>query len=161
MDPIERGKQTEERGFRALKVIKEKNPEFDLHIRRTSPEVDVRGIDCFVRINLPEGLSRTRMTIPIEFKSSWFGVEKWKVVHRDLYDAGVLVFRIPKNERKARRLLYRGLESVRHNSRDGTLYHSMFQRLFKGGSRNLWRNIALIRKRRAEEAKHKNQRATR
>jgi|GEM_PF-6845109 len=151
MDPIEKGKLTEERGFNALKVVMQKHPRFITEVRQSSPEVDARGIDCFVTITLPEGLSKKEMTVPIEFKSSWWGVSKWKVVHSDLHKAGVLVFRVPRSTYKAERLMYRALHRVQMNSDDGMLYHSMFQRLFKGGSRNLWRNIALIKERRARE----------
>ncbi|OGG59723.1 hypothetical protein A2765_04000 [Candidatus Kaiserbacteria bacterium RIFCSPHIGHO2_01_FULL_56_24] len=153
MDPIEKGKRTEERGFRALDVLKQKHPHFILKMRRASPAVDGRGIDAIVVIKLPKGTTKPDMSVPLEFKSSWLGVTKWKVVHRDLYDAGVLIFYIPQSEYKVQRLIYRALHRVQLNSRDGTLYHSLFQRLFSGGSRNLWRNIALIKKSRAKEKK--------
>lgn len=151
MDPIERGRLTEERGFKALSVLKQKHPRFILRVRRTSSAVDGRGIDAVVVINLPEGTKKPYMSVPMEFKSSWWGVSKWKVAHSDLHKAGVLIFRVPKSEHKAQRLMYRALHRVQLNSDDGMLYHSMFQRLFKGGSRNLWRNIALIKARRAQE----------
>ena len=157
MDPQEKGDFTEALGFAALHELKNMHGDFVLTIHRSSPELDARGIDCLVEIRLPSDSEKRTMTVPIEFKSSAQGVEKWKVVHSDLYKAGVLVFALPHemSRRNRRRLMYRALKRVQLNSLDGTLYHSMFQMLFRGGSRNLWRNIKLIRKRRAQERSRK------
>lgn len=121
------------------------------YFRRSSPGVDARGIDIFVSIRLPgkDGVASRTMTVPIEIKSSPRGVEKWKVVHSDLHRAGVLIFFLPTDAspRKIRRLFHRALTRVGQNSRDGTLYRSLFQRLFTGrGSKNLRRNTELIRR---------------
>ena len=155
MDPIKKGDITESRGFRALFELKDLYPEFVLHARRSSPEMDARGIDALVNIRLSRRGRNSAMSVPIEFKSSPWGVAKWKVAHSDLHRAGVLIFHIPEtmSPRKLRRLMYRALDRVRKNSRDGTLYHSMFQRLFRGGSKNLWKNIALIKKKRERDKK--------
>lgn len=153
MDPERRGDITEERAFRALSELKDMHGDFVLLFRRSSPAVDVRGIDALVEIRLPKGSRKNEMTVPLEFKSSMWGVAKWKVVHSDLHKAGVLIFFFPldMSPRKARRLIYRALTRVSIHSRGGTLYHSMFQRLFKGGSRNLRRNVHLIREKRARD----------
>lgn len=92
------------------------------------------------------------MTVPLEVKSSKHGVAKWRVVHADLAEAGVLIVYLPlkMSDRKIRRLLYRALDRTRHNSRNGTLYHSLFQRLFIGGSKRLFLIIALIREKRSQ-----------
>lgn len=157
MDPIRRGDRTEAKGFQALAELRSMYPEFVHHFRRSSPEVDARGIDAFVIIALPPGLKRRTMTVPLEFKSSSHGVAKWRVVHSDLHKAGVLVFFFPDrlSPRRIRRLIFRALTRVRLNSRGGKLYHSMFQRLFRGGSKNLWRNIEIIQKKRSRERERK------
>lgn len=158
MNPQERGEFNESRALQALKELRTAYPDFVLAVRRSSPEVDARGIDILVTIALlgsPDTRpSKKRMTVPIEIKSSSRGVAKWKVVHSDLHHAGVLIFYLPlKNSpRTIRRLMYRALDKIRHNSRNGTLYHGMFQRLFKGrGSRNLRKNVELIRQSRAKK----------
>lgn len=151
MDPILKGDLTEARALRVLNELREKYPDFVKNVRRSSPELDARGIDCLVEIALPEGSAKQTMTVPLEFKSSWHGVRKWKVVHRDLHDSGVLIFAVPESARKARRLMYRALMRVQKNSRNGTLYHSLFQRLFKGGSRNLRRIVEGIKLKRSKE----------
>lgn len=129
------------------------SPDFILKIRRSSPALDARGIDALVLIRLLRGMRKPTMTVPIEFKSSIWGVTKWQVVHSDLHKAGVLIFYLPQNmsPRKTRRLMYRALIRVRRNSRNGTLYHSLFQRLFRGGSRNLGKIVEMIKEKRAHE----------
>ncbi len=151
MDPILKGDLTEARALDVLNTLRERYPHFVKSVRRSSPELDARGIDCLVEIALPPGSAKNEMTVPLEFKSSWHGVSKWKVVHRDLHAAGVLIFAVPENRRKALRLMYRALERVQKNSRNGTLYHSLFQRIFKGGSRNLRRVVEGIKLKRSRE----------
>lgn len=150
MDHIAKGEATEKRALSALNALKMRYPELIRNVRQSPPEMDARGIDCLVRITLPEGSLKESMTVPVEFKSSWFGVSKWKVKHPDLHRDGVLIFAIPRSlsDRKLRRLFYRALTRVQKNSRNGTLYHSMFQRLFRGGSKNLRRIVDLIKERR-------------
>ncbi len=150
-DPILKGELTEERALDTLLRLKERIPHFVRGFRRSAPELDARGIDLLVEIALPPGSAKRTMTVPLEIKSSMHGVRKWKVVHRDLHDAGVLVIAVPESPRKAIRLMYRALQRVQKNSQDGTLYHSLFQRIFKGGSRNLQRIIEMIRLRRSEK----------
>lgn len=157
MDPILRGAQTELRFLDTLKELHTKYPELIVSYRQSSPAMDARGIDFLVRIQLPDSAGKESMSVPIEVKSSKSGVVKWKVVHRDLYEAGVLIFYIPTrfSQSKLRRLIRRALRTVQRNSEEGMLYHSMFQRLFKRkATKNLYRNKRLIRKERARRNKH-------
>jgi hypothetical protein len=154
MDPIKKGELTEARGFKALQELKDIHPDLILSVRQSPPAVDARGIDNLTRVTLPVGTGKDAMTVPIEWKSSRWGVEKWKVTHSDLHKARVLIFYIPDDmtPRELRNLIYRALEKVRKNSKGGRLYHSMFQRLFaRKPSKNLTRNIELIKGRRAKK----------
>ena len=151
MDPQKKGDMTEALALRALNELANWYPHFVRSVRRSSPELDARGIDCLVEIALPPGSGKPFMTVPIEFKSSSWGVEKWKVVHSDLHRAGVLIFELQHSTspRNRRRLMYRALQKVQLNSRGGRLYHGMFQRVFRGGSKNLQANVDRIKEKRA------------
>ncbi|MFZ2555750.1 MAG: hypothetical protein WAZ27_04995 [Minisyncoccia bacterium] len=161
MDPREKGDRNEEKVLNALLELKNWYPDFVdtmtgpnlvRRVRRASPAMDARGIDILAQIGMPEGSPKKQMTVPIQVKSSSKGAAKWKVVHSDLYNAGVLIIYVPDNfsPRRLRRLVYRALMRVQANSREGMLYHSMFQRLFeRKGSKNLQKNIDLIKENRA------------
>jgi hypothetical protein len=154
MDPIAKGEKNEARGFKALEELKDIHPDLVLSVRQASPGLDARGIDGLTRVTLPTGTAKVAMTVPIEWKSSKQGVKKWKVVHSDLHKARVLIFYIPDDmtPRELRNLIYRALEKVRKNSKGGRLYHGLFQRLFaRKPSKNLARNVELIKNRRAKK----------
>ena len=104
-----------------------------------------------VRIRLPKESPKAEMSVPVEVKSSPQGVAKWKVVHRDHYESGVLIFHIRDDMPRENlgKLIYDALWKVHKNSRDGMLYASWWQRVFAGrGSKKLHSNIELIKKER-------------
>jgi hypothetical protein len=152
VEPTEKGRFNEKRALQALKELKEEG-DLVISFRQSSPEMDARGIDMAATIRLPRKKEPLSMSVPIEIKSSKGGVKKWKVVHSDLAQAGVLIFWLPffASPRKIRRLFYRALTKVSIHSRGGTLYHGMFQRLFKSrGSKNLRKNVETIKRERAK-----------
>ncbi len=134
MDSQTRGNLSEAKAYGALRVLQEKYPDMLRGLRRASPGTDARGIDLLIRLNVSETYSRW-MTVPIEIKSSMHGVRKWRVVHPEHYEAGVLNFYIPDDmsAKDLQALFYRALDKVRHNSEGGMLYHSWFQKLYEGG----------------------------
>lgn len=154
MDPVAKGELTEARGFKALEELRNTYPDFILEVHRASPGLDARGIDALVRICLPKGTTKPGMTVPIQFKSSQWHAKLWEIKHPILHAAGVLIFYIENDisPRKLRRLMYRALTKVQKNSKDGMLYHSLFQRIFKGRkNRSLTRNVGIIKRRRAQK----------
>ena len=148
----DRGDLSESRAMGALKRLAGRHPEKFRRPRRASPGTDARGIDAFVEINI--GTDHPHwMTVPIEIKSSIWGIKKWRVVHSDLYNAGVLNFYIRDrmNDAGLDALFYRALDKISHKSRDGMLYHSMWQRLYGRMSARGRKNARAIKARRDKE----------
>lgn len=159
MTPREKGALTEARFFAAAEKLLTWDNTFVVSVERSRPELDARGVDGVIRITLPKRVRKRTMSVPVEIKSSWFGVRKWKLVHPEHHKAGVLVFYVPRYMARLdlSRLIYRALTRVRRNCRGGYLYSSWWQRLFaRKGSKNLARNIAIIRRSRAHEAHRAN-----
>ncbi|MDP3645882.1 MAG: hypothetical protein Q8R25_02240 [bacterium] len=156
MDAQQRGDLSESRAFSALSRLQEDYPHKFRHLRRTSPGTDARGVDLFIELNVSKGRQRSWMTVPIEIKSSRMGVAKWRVTHPEHYKAGVLHFYILNrmDEKGLCQLFFRALDKVRHNARDGTLFHSWFQKLYEGRmSRRGRENVRKITARRDKEKK--------
>ena len=151
MTPQERGALNETRFFEAASRLLAWDNTIVLEVRQSPPSLDARGVDGTIRISLPKGTEKTAMTVPVEVKSSKQGVAKWKVVHKDHYDAGVLVFYILDDmpQKALSQLIFNALWKVRKNSKGGRLFESWWQRVFKGrGSKKLQQNIELIKKER-------------
>lgn len=131
MDPWRWGKFNENRFMRILKELQNMYPDFILSSRRATGLEDSEGIDFFVEIRLPEGVQQRSMLVPIEVKSSPLGIARWQVKHSDTQSEGILIFHFRSNmsDRKIRRLTYRAFVRVQLNSKDGTLYESLQQRL--------------------------------
>ncbi|MBP9669270.1 MAG: hypothetical protein KBE09_03205 [Candidatus Pacebacteria bacterium] len=158
MDPQKRGAHNEGRFFEAATRLISWKRKLVLEVRRASPALDARGVDGIIKIALPKGSKRESMSVPIEIKSSRLGVNRWKLVHRDHHDAGVLVFYIKASmpQHRLSKLIFRALDRVHRNSRNGTLYVSWWQRVFRGrGSKNLKKNIATIKSARARARQKK------
>lgn len=156
MTPQERGARNEARFFDAAKRLLAWDKTIVEEVRQSPPALDARGIDGTIKITLPKGTKKRSMTVPVEVKSSKQGVAKWKVVHKEHHEAGVLIFYILDEmpERKLCKLIYDALWSVHKNSSDGMLYASWWQRVFKGrGSKRLQENVELIKKERERRKK--------
>ncbi len=148
MTPQKRGALNEDRFFDAAARLITWKRKLVLEVRRASPALDARGVDGIIKIALPKGSKRETMSVPIEIKSSRIGVNRWKVVHREHHEAGVLVFYIKDDmpQHRLSKLIFRALDKVHRNSQDGTLYASWWRRVFRGrGSKNLQKNIATIK----------------
>ncbi len=152
MTPQARGALNEDRFFDAATRLIDWKRKLVLSVRRASPALDARGVDGIIKIALPKGSTRATMSVPVEVKSSRTGVSRWKIVHREHHEAGVLVFYIKNDmpQHRLSKLIFRALDRVHRNSRDGTLYASWWSRIFRGrGSKNLQKNIATIKATRA------------
>ena len=158
MEAQKRGDLSESRAFNALKALQTRYPQKFRRPRRTSPGTDARGVDLFIEITVPKSTQKGWMTVPIEIKSSKRGVAKWKVTHPEHYRAGVLHFYIldRMTDKGLAALFYKALDSVRHNSRDGTLFHSWFQKLYVGQMSSRGReNVRKIKARREKDKRSK------
>lgn len=159
MDSRKRGDLSEARVDEAAWSLVTKHPLDYKEYKRTSPGTDARGIDRTIKGNIGTRRHPRWMTIPFEIKSSKQGIRKWRVTHSDLYKAGVVHFyvRDDMNQKGLEALLYRAFDKVRKNSKDGTLYHSMWQCLYERrmstrGRANS-RNIAARRKKERRQKK--------
>ncbi len=148
MTPQKRGALNEKRFFEAATRLITWKRKLVISVRQSSPELDARGVDGIIKITLPKGSTRESMSVPVEVKSSRSGVNRWKIVHREHYEAGVLVFYIKDDMLQYRlsTLIFRALYRVHKHSRDGALYTSWWRRLFRSrGSKALQKNIATIK----------------
>lgn len=153
MTPQNRGAHNEDRFLQAATRLIKWKSKLVISVRKSSPALDARGVDVIIKIALPTGAARETMSVPIEVKSSRTGVNRWKVVHREHVQAGILVFYVKDTmpQHALSKLIFRALYKVQRNSKDGMLYHSWWQRVFRGrGSKNLQKNIETIKASRAK-----------
>lgn len=159
MDAQKRGDRSERRAFQTLVRLAAKYPDKFRRPRRVSPGTDARGLDDTIQVNVHKGKRKGWMTTPLQVKSSERGVEEWEVKHPDLHKAGVLCIYIrdDMDDDGLEALFYRALDKVRRNSKDGSLYHGMWQRLYQRGlsprGRKNAREIAAKRERERQSEK--------
>ena len=161
MDPrqkraIKRGEWSESQAHAGLSRLPRFYPHRYRNYRQSSPDEDARGVDAFIDVNVSKNKQPHWMTVPIEIKSSTWGIAKWKMTHPQHYKAGVVHFYIRRDYdlTELMTLFIKALDSVRHNSKDGSLYKPWFKDvLYRGrmsrGGRKVIRKI--IEKRLAQE----------
>jgi len=156
MNSQERGDRTESRALKALEALKVQYPSMVRKVRRASPETDARGVDFFIELSVRTGRKRRWMTVPIEVKSSIFGIRKWRVTHPDHYKAGVIHFFIPDwmHRDEICWLLILRLERLRYSSKNGRFFVSWFKKLHQGRmSPRGQENVRKIRERRQRHSR--------
>jgi hypothetical protein len=113
-----RGKDTEERFFRALKKRTLVTPEWFIKVRKASPDMDQKGVDAIVRIDVPT--RKRHVSIPIQIKTSWHGLRRYWIKRPSaLYRGAVLVIVVPPHfsDDQIRERTYMLLDKIRRGGR--------------------------------------------